>query len=651
MKKVLFIFILLVFFNLVTVDAKTIITTTGSDKTDVIAASNDQIYPSIYNWNKEFDYPINYYDSQEGKLIPSIYSLNEKTTLENGKVYSKLVNNKDDGSDYQISKVLTIENDIYLMFGAKKVNDKYVPVINYYEKNILIWQYIYSDIGRGRFVSGVLDDGVIHCLGEYEQHDSFTTDILVIEISLTGVLNQMKLIKGNKNAIAYDIYKSRYGIYFVTKTQSHTLDYTGVPNYGIGVFLCKLSFNYELLNMFCVKNSNDTKYFSSMMVDEKLIVHLGVKGVGPFPYNDQTVFSEAFVSLDKYADNIDYYKLETNNYLDNSVLLSDDNSYYIGGYHSSKNEIRVIEYSKDFLYKKTSYFNIINSDETVLNIETVKIKDNHILIINAKNNFSDIQKYYYFCINKYMKKGDFLTFDVDCGNFINISFVDNYIYLTLTKKVNNRDVLTIYKLAIVKLWDRVYEKNEKEYASTFMTVNYHEINGENILYNDVFTLKTNEYYYVQNDGDLICINEAKVKMLPHSNIEEGTIYDLGKSITFNGKGYLNNIEVRSGCSINTPGFYILKQESEEGEIYITEFNIENLKTMIPDEKNITEKTEPEIINEGLKEKEALELKINGQINNNSVKNDFRIYVFVISTLVFLGISILLPNKFLRSNKK
>ena len=170
--------------------------------------------------------------------------------------------------------MLTIGINKYLVFGGLMINGNYVPVINYYEDNILIWQYLYSVVGRGRFVNGVLDDGVIHCIGEYEQPDSFVTDILIAEISLTGFLNQMKLIKGNKNAKAHDIYKSKDGVYFVTETESYTLDYDGAYQYSNGVFLSKLSLNYDDLNMFCVKNFSGADYFASMFVDEKLYVYL-----------------------------------------------------------------------------------------------------------------------------------------------------------------------------------------------------------------------------------------------------------------------------------------------------------------------------------------------------------------------------------------
>lgn len=651
MKKVLFIFILMVFFNLITVDAITIITTTGTDKTAAITENNDQITPSIYNWNKEFDYPINYYDAKEGRLIPSLFSLNEENTLKNGKVFTSLLNKKDDGKDYQICKILPIENDKYLMFGALKINDNFVPVINYYEKNILIWQYTYSNIGRGRFVSGVLGDGVIHCLGEYEQFDSFTTDILVLEISLTGVLNQMKLIKGNKNAKAHEIYNSKDGIYFVTETPSYTLDYQGVNQMGIGVFLSKLTYNFEVLKMFCVKNFQGADYLASFMADDKLIVYLAVKGMGPFPYIAPEGYTEAFVSLDKYAEDIEYNKLNENYYMDHNFLLSDQNSYYIGGYDCNKNEIIVSEYSKDFRYKTIRYFNIFNSDELVININNVKIEDNHILIINTQNIFSGNHKYYYFCINKYMKRGDILTFEIDGEEFKNIFFCDNYIYLAITKRINNHDVLYVYKIGLIKLYERIYMRSEKMYFSTFMTINYKEIESIKVCYQDVNSLKTNNYFLVQNDGDFMCINEAKVKMLPSTNIEEGTIYDLEKKIIFNGKGYLNNQEILSGYVIKTPGFYSLKQESEEGEIYLTEFNVENLKTIIIEEKIINGSNIPVISNDKIKEAESRDLKLNGQVNINSLKKDFRIYIFILSVLLFSGFAFLLPKKLLRRNKK
>lgn len=651
MKKVLFIFILLVFFNLTLVDAKTIITTTGTDKTNAISSTNDQINPGIYNWAKEFDYPINYYNSQEGKLIPSLFSVNDKTTLQNGRVFSTLVNNKDDGKDYLVSKTLPIKNDIYLMFGAMKINDNYVPVINYYEKNILIWQYTYSDIGRGKFVSGVIGDGVIHCLGEYEQYDSFTTDILVIEISLTGVLNQMKLIKGNQDAKAHEIYQSRYGIYFVTETASYTLDYDGVSAISKGIFLNKLSNNYETLSMFCVKNFSGADYFASMMEDDQLIVYLAVKGMGDFPYNSPGGYTEALVCLDEYAEDVMFNKLDRNYYMGNNILLSDNNSYYIGGYDSEKHEIKIFEYSKEFRYKKIRTFNVLNPEETVLNINNVKIMDNHILVINTENIYSSRQKYYYFCINKYMLKSDFLDFIVEGEEYTNISYYNNYIYLSLTKKTNNRNVLFVYKVALVKLSDRNYINNQKEYINTFMTVNYQEISGENRMFEDVNTLKTNHYYYVQDDGDLMCINEARVSMLPTTNILAETIYDLGKKISFNGKGYLNNIRVSSGYTINDPGFYILKQESEEGDYYITEFYIENLKTVVPKEKINNEKLEVVIIDDIIKEKEIIELKLNEQPNSNFSKNDFRIYIFIMSTLIFIGTAIFFPKKYLRRNNK
>ena len=100
MKKGLFIFILIVFLNLLSVNAKTIITTTGVDKTEAITAKNDQIYPGIYNWDKESDYFTNYYNSKDGKLTRTLFSVNDKSTLENGKVFTSLVNEKDDGNDY-----------------------------------------------------------------------------------------------------------------------------------------------------------------------------------------------------------------------------------------------------------------------------------------------------------------------------------------------------------------------------------------------------------------------------------------------------------------------------------------------------------------------------------------------------------------------
>lgn len=650
MKKGLFIFILIVFLNLLSVNAKTIITTTGVDKTEAITAKNDQIYPGIYNWDKESDYFTNYYNSKDGKLTRTLFSVNDKSTLENGKVFTSLVNEKDDGNDYQISRMLTIGINKYLIFGGLMINGNYVPVINYYEDNILIWQYLYSVVGRGRFVNGVLDDGVIHCIGEYEQPDSFVTDILIAEISLTGFLNQMKLIKGNKNAKAHDIYKSKDGVYFVTETESYTLDYDGAYQYSNGVFLSKLSLNYDDLNMFCVKNFSGADYFASMFVDEKLYVYLAVKGMGPFPYNTPSGYTEGIVCLDKYAEDVSFCKVEINHNLENIFLLNDDNSYYIGGYASSKNEIIIYEYNKELMYESVKYYNIFNNEEIICSIDTVKVYNNHILIIITENIYSGNKNYYYFCINQYMKNNDFLSFTLDGDDFKNIVFYDNYIYLLTTKKTNNREVLNVYKIAIVKLHERNFTNGDKEYFSTFMTINYQEIDGENVLFEDVSTLKTHNYYYVQNDENLMCINEAIVKMLPITNIEDGIIYDVGKIITFNGIGYLNNILINSGHKITEEGFYILKQESEEGDIYIKEFAVKNLKTIVPEEILNNEKNSPSIINNNEYEEENIVLQVEDKIINLS-KSDYRVYLFVISTLIFIGIGFLLPKKFLRRNKK
>lgn len=651
MKKAFYIFILVVLFNLVTVDAKTIITTKGSDKSEAITYNNDQISPSIYNWDNERDVITNYYDSKEGKIIPSIVSINAEESLRNGKVYTSLVNNKDDGKDYQISKTLAIDNNVYLLFGAVKINNNFVPVINYYEGNVLIWQYLYSPIGRGRFVGGVIDGNVVHCLGEYEQEDSFTTDILVIELSLTGVLNQMKLIKGNKDATAHEIYKSHYGLFFVTETASYTLDYNGFDQYGSGVILSRLTTDYTDLKMFCVKNFLGAEYFSSMMVDDTLIVYLAVKGMGEFPYNTPDGYTEAFATLDKYVEDVGFNKLSQNHYVKQAVLFSDDKSYFLAGYNDLKKEIVVFQYTKEFRYSNIIPFTIISKEENLLKIDNIKLDSNHILLLNTINIFSGHEKFYYFSLNKQILKKDLIPFTFNEEGFKNVTYCDNYLYITLSRKINEREALCLYKVALVKLHDRFYLKEQKEYTSTFMTINYQEISGTNVFFEDISTLKTHNYYYLQDDGNLMCINEAKVKMLPSTNIEDGVIYDIGKKIIFNGQGYLNNKPISSGYVINESGFYILKQESEEKDIYITEFNIRELKTLLPDEKIVFERKKPKIIINENKPEEEIIIKTNGEISNISFKNDYRIYLFAIVVLFSISFAFLLPSKYLRRIKK
>jgi hypothetical protein len=77
--------------------------------------------------------------------------------------------------------------------------------------------------------------------------------------------------------------------------------------------------------------------------------------------------------------------------------------------------------------------------------------------------------------------------------------------------------------------------------------------------------------YRHHDKDLEYYLEDHYFFPVSTNIKNGEIYELGVCLAFNGIGYLNGTEIKSGTTVNEIGHYLLEIRSPEGfEAYVFE---------------------------------------------------------------------------------
>ena len=110
---------------------------------------------------------------------------------------------------------------------------------------------------------------------------------------------------------------------------------------------------------------------------------------------------------------------------------------------------------------------------------------------------------------------------------------------------------------------------------------YYIVNDQKLAKNEYFktefdALTTKTYINEQEDYYLRLYALGKTEKKIKNNIIDQAIYDTGKILKFNGKGYLNGAMIVNNYQVMTEGYYIFKQVAFDGRELVKYFTFSDL---------------------------------------------------------------------------
>lgn len=431
-----------------------------------------------------------------------------------------------------VNKIEYLNNDEFIILGGIKEGVKVYPYACYYKNNDLVFQKIYTELQEGEFSDFTILEDRIAIIGSVK--NSFNCyGIIIMEISFKGDILKKQTLNSDRDSYGYKIMNVGNFYYFVGKTYASSFE--GVNSEGSTSLIYGniLKNNFNKYDVMLLGNSGGIIYHDSICISNEIYILATSYGKGYFTSNNE----DEFLML-----------IKTDYQLGQPIYIS------LKKEEASK-KYKMTEYSGNLLLASQQSDYLIKFD--LFDLELNKIKSFNYEDLDLPSRIKD----YYLTTN---------------GEYIGLSVVSDESHGTVILKFDER----IY-----------YEYNKK--SSDFQLINFqyknHILNyytfenGKHHLFNKFFLRKINENIFVNGihlakekvlDGDnefgeefvdykiefdnIVVYYKERLIVPLKVNIENFGIYDQGIVLEFNGKGYLNGVEIKSGYKITKEDKYLLE---------------------------------------------------------------------------------------------
>lgn len=579
MKKIIGVLITVIFLlSIVNVKASFLI---SAPKTlnDSYLEDVDLIIKNNVNWQMEGDYELEYFNKSDLSFYSKDVKIVSLKDLENGLTISKEKEVKYD-PNFKLYKIIYVNNNEYFLLGSIDLktypyptqDDALFPYVAYYKNNTLVWSRILKSNRYGKVVDGILTEYGIAIIGDYDSLYQEKNVFLEI-ITFNNIVIFSKELSGSKNDYAKSIHYYNNFLYFTGVSESKDLDFCSETIIGYDVFVGKVNLQNTIFEIIMFGNMENDNLYTVIFDKANFYLLCCLRGEGRF-YNNLG-HSKDFITIVAIDYQFELYDYEVVNFYnsENHDKLIFTGDYIIYSYLTNNSGILITKvYDKSLFLRKVEDVNLKVNNIKIHTYEMINV-DNNIflyLFINHQNKFKEIS----IILSNDLEE---LSYQMMDAIIKEITYINQFKgMIRIVKRDEENAKLTVVDLFSLKLEKSIidtsdYLKNDYQVYFNGRLLPKEEINKTQKTYFGKYT----DLYRVKVE-DVEIVIPVEVYLYPKINVTNNEIYDEGLTLKFNGKGYLNDIEISNNYKINEPGKYTLEVIGLNNEKKIINFTVKKI---------------------------------------------------------------------------
>ena len=645
MKKIFYLFIISLFFILggrcvyatensasIMEVKKPVICIEGNDYSKNLEYKGYEIIYNNVNYNLPGRYKIIYknedYDQIEKKVdVISKQSISDKSYYQIEETPMIL------NDYYQENVILTLENNgyLYVLYSlTDRDNDIEMIFLNIFENDKIIKHIEISNEVKINFVSILAYAENIVLVGSIKDKQ-YDYDLYYQILSEEGdLIDECQIVGNAADKVESAVIINDY-IYIAGTTKSTTGYYVG--NVDNDVFIFKIDLTIGIVRKTYVSKVLKVEYISNIVnIDENLYYGYSKMEDGFLMHYVRKMNLNFEVETELLIGgliNFEFVKFKVHK--NNLYLLNQDYSNSLDKYISSlyifNSDIRLIN-KKSYTYPgydKVYATDLVVSEKGVVSI-LLRISDSDFNI-----SYGIIKEYQNQEILNILQQGSGIY---NC--FINND--GNSLYKINGKKIYK---VQINSVIVEKFGDKLIDKNTNVLNYKVM-VNCEYLNVDlnySSLEYDLNSFGTYRLVYGFNSKDLLFLYHLDIYVKDNINIIPKENYDINYELRFNGKGYLNGIEIPNRYVISEVGKYTLEVIGHDNSRIYYEFTISDNKFKI-DYEDERKKLEDIRINEPLITNE-IDIDLYQDLNQKIGNKDQNNWMLIIPGIVLITAVILI----------
>lgn len=623
--------------------SKPLIVKVGDDYQDYLEYENYEIISSNVNFKKCGIYKIIYEHIETAEQIEKTIYVKSEEDLTIQKTYSETyITLTTLRENIDVTNVQKFNNNYYISYTERLEDETYnigfMKVSNYE----IIFDEIIFQKTDGKIVDTIIKDEEIILMVEKANTYSYL-DLYYIVMSPKGAITHYYKYEGRGIECGLRLLESTNYYYLVLDTTSKdegSFSFQHTCQSGV-IFVVEKGTNKQC-GLYEIVEDNDVDVIDAINIEDELYVvyemynsmtnlkEINIAHINTIKQNIETInFS---LKLTEYVKKI---KVDSSN---NIYIATSDYNYELKDYVSKIYELDTSltkHLINEYQYQKEGTCNLIDI--------SVSNNSNIVAIYSIVKYDSEIEYGYLYQI---LENGEII---VEFEDFSATSMINGFI-TTSELLFMNDNVVVIDKInysIFTNLKETQVKNNQEYFEISFPTL---FINGDKIEINlDKSKLNYNlnlygEYklYYYFSSSEVDVLTSGVLKVSPYTNVYEDGIFDLNTKILTNGISTLNSMEIESGYEIKKAGSYTLVLKSNNGEEYITNFevsclsnNAAKLKEDIPTyEIDTSTYTKTDLID------------ISNHINEDTLvdKTENNLWLVLIPSCALIGLGIVIFNK-------
>ncbi|MGD9604888.1 MAG: hypothetical protein AB7V00_01870 [Bacilli bacterium] len=580
MKKIIVCIISLFAICFVKVNAlETIVTIENTGTDELLTDENHQIIKNNVDWSEPGTYQVEYFNLENHLYEIQDVIISSIDTLHEGISY---IHKEEIAIDFSAKGIKKIDNEKTLVFGGK--NNGYYPYqsqnetlfayVALYVNGQIIWEKTINDLYYGLIRDAVITNRGIVLIGDYDTMNQ-GRNVFIHEYSLSGVLLDKIEFQGEGDDFAHRIFFENNALYFISSSQSVSLDYQNINCSGNNIIVGLLSFPNSQFSIIALGNEGKNVFFDALFLDSQFYLLMEFQGDGYFISGTNETDYLGIIAINCRLDVIEWISLSPYNLGNVKKILAFNDKIGLASvfYETSRMQIFYFSQILEYLYNETII--ICDGNYQIRDYHVWAEQEKIIVMTKADNSLSQQWFLYLYDASRELINFEKFACENNLEKCVNLT-IDEDQNIFFGSTINNEKVI-LTEFTLLKTEDVTIGSNICLSTQQQLLINGFIING-NLFKNSVdpnpYGLYTNLYQFKTNQFNIILPFFFDFSF--HSNIRHLETYDIGTIVNFNGTGFLNGEEINTGHIIEASGNYYLEIIGNNNEQKSIIFSIESL---------------------------------------------------------------------------
>ncbi|MGD9887587.1 MAG: hypothetical protein AB7T03_06500, partial [Bacilli bacterium] len=543
--------------------------------------------------------------------------------------------------DFCVKGINKIDEHKLFVYGGK--NNGYFPYQSQNEtlfayaalfiNSQMYWEKVISDVYYGLIRDAVITERGVAVIGDFDTPNQ-GRNIFICEYSISGQLLFKKEIAGENDDFAHRLFYINNTFYFISSSQSLHLDYEAVTPSENNIIVGLLSKdNNDDVSLIALGNQGKNTFLDVVFSNGQFFILANMKGDGYFNSYFNEVNYLGIITFDLSLNLIEWISLSSFSLGDIIKLQHYQQGIGLSSSYYAINRMQIFYFSNslDFQFYKT--MTICEGNYQILDCFVFSCQEK--ILCLTKGLFEDALYWFLYLYDEDFQLLNFEKFS--CDNIlekgINLTF-DKEENIIVGSVIDNEKII-IKQFSLIKVEEITTGTNSSLTKRFRLLINGFEEKGslfENTVGINPYGNYVNQYEFVTQQFRIIL--PTYLTFFLQTNIRSQETYDSGTKIYFNGKGFLNGNEIKTGHLLEDSGNYFLEvigNDGEQSNIIFTISHLSETNSEIVEDKAILEASLSENTVFNSEEEHFVQL-----ITNNSSSKSLPNWAYSIFLGVLLG---------------